>query len=65
MPMESQYNPDFNLGFNEWVANQNMGVFEEQLNSLSVKENSSSVNEGIQPLPKKQKQKEAPAVEER
>ena len=29
----SQYNPDFNLGFDEWLA---MGVFEEQLNSLSA-----------------------------
>ena len=32
-----------------------MGVFEEQLNSLSAEENSSGVNEGIQPLPKKPK----------
>ena len=27
----SQYNPDFNLGFDEWLA---MGVFEQQLNKL-------------------------------
>ena len=30
--LESQCNPDFDLGFDEWLATQNMGAFEEQLN---------------------------------
>ena len=53
--LESQCNPDFDLGFNEWLATQNTGVFEEQLNSLSVEENGSSVTDGIQPPPTKPK----------
>ena len=53
--LESQCNPDFDLGFDEWLATQNTGVFEEQLNSLSAEENCSSVTDGIQPQPKKPK----------
>ena len=45
----------FDLGFDEWLATQNTGVFEEQLNSLSAEENGSSVTDGIQPQPKKPK----------
>ena len=53
--LESQYNPDFNLGFGEWLASQNTRVFKEQLNSPSAEENSKSVNEGIQPPTQKPK----------
>ena len=53
--MVGQYNPDFELCFDEWLASQNTVVFEEQLNSLSEEENNSSVNEGIQPWPQKSK----------
>ena len=66
--LESQCNPDFDLGFDEWLATQNTGAFEEQLNSLSAEENCSCVTDGIQPQPKKPKlslslKKEATAVE--
>ena len=45
--LESQYNPDFDLGFDEWLASQNTEVFEEQLNSLSAEENGISVMKGF------------------
>ena len=53
--LESQWNPDFNLGFNEWLASQTKRVFKEQLNSPSAEENGKSVNEGIQPPTQKLK----------
>ena len=51
--LESQYNPDINLGFDEWLTSQTTGVFEEQVNSPSAEENSKNENERIQPPPKK------------
>ena len=66
--LEGQCNPDFDLGFDEWLATKNTGEFEGQLNSLSAEENGSSVTDGIQPQPKKPQlslslKKEATTVE--
>ena len=49
--LETQYNPAFDLGFDEWLATQS----EEQVNGPSAEQNGSSVTNGIQPPPKKPK----------
>ena len=53
--VSSEHNPDFDLGFNKWLASQNTEVFEKQWNSLSAEENSLSSVKGIQHQPKKPK----------
>ena len=49
--LESQYNPNFDLGFDEGLASQYTSV-QEHLNSPSAKDSSTSVKEEIQPPPK-------------
>ena len=44
---ESVYHPYFDFSFDECLANQNEGVFEEQLNSLGAEMNGNSGNKGI------------------